>query len=520
MCDRMAGYVYDEVLEMSERFSFINEIEDEAFLYYFCEAGRSLYDQCTDLEADCARRPDTCIREGRALSEKVMKYLYYRLYGHKWKGKAYKLLDHIGFQKKVNNRTLIDMAQRIRVDGNAQVHADVADQNKYDLKQTSENILNSLPYIINKSYEIMKDADESWKEIHKEIQKEGTIGQTQVREKNSFEKSNSGKAESDETESGETESGETESVQNVTVPSFVRYFVRPDDYFALHSLELVTADVYLYRLLKNSRFTYVCFVEREETGYVVYTYDRESDTVFSKTDSTSEKKKGLLGRRPVCRFPADVQGYMRLVNMVRNALSSGEYKSAVVMPLKILEESGCRTDFFADLSGSFKKDREPGHLLLFTLTDKKELYACVQNRQYQWMQEPEQLLKCGRLVAADTYGTDEFANLLFRKILIENNRGLAGMGITKVYTAAESLHDYFMNADTMETYQNLKKGRGSILKELDRQLDRENVIQELVEKALTRDAVRIINTQPLHALQVERVYPGRCNRPEHAVLSG
>ena len=54
---------------MSEIFSFISKIEDQDFLDYFSDECRSLYDKCADLEADCKKRPDTCIREGRALSE-------------------------------------------------------------------------------------------------------------------------------------------------------------------------------------------------------------------------------------------------------------------------------------------------------------------------------------------------------------------------------------------------------------------------------------------------------------------
>ena len=38
-----------------------------------------------------------------------------------------------------------------------------------------------------------------------------------------------------------------EGMEIFTSASLVHYFVRPDDYFAPNSLELVTADVYMYR---------------------------------------------------------------------------------------------------------------------------------------------------------------------------------------------------------------------------------------------------------------------------------
>ena len=587
---------------MSEIFSFISKIEDQDFLDYFSDESRSLYDKCADLEADCKKRPDTCIREGRALSEQVMKYLYFRLSGCEWTGSAYELLKDNSFQNKVNNSTLIDMAHRIRTDGNAQVHAGGTSHSAIDILQVSKNILSHLPYVIQKSYEIIRRADErtqikekaGTKRNHNQNKKTGK----QPPVSNNIKKENADHESLADTKTAENADHEsladtktadtdknkladgmkktvlkeecaltlpyaagriqTEVTDIFTSVSSVHYFIRPNDYFALNSLELVTADVYLYRLLKNSRFEYVYFVETEGTGCAVYTYDGPSEMAFAQItasrnvktasavkNSTRQDQNELLaensmnhnstrmyGRRKICRFSMDENDRMKFASAVKTALDDKEHKTAAVMPLGIFGKDGYCTDAVIDTFSSIVKYNGTDNILLLTMTGRSSLCGCFTGKQIQlhdWAGQvldetgpftaydkqsaaADMLVKCGRLVIADEYGTDEFANLLFRKILIEGNKKLAGIGSAKVYALAESLRDYMMNKYTDQTYRTLKKITGNVIGELNRQLDKETVIQELVKKAGQLSSVRIGYTDQLHSLQIERVYHNYCER--------
>ena len=476
---------------MSEIFSFISKIEDQDFLDYFSDECRSLYDKCADLEADCKKRPDTCIREGRALSEQVMKYLYFRLSGCEWTGSAYELLKDNSFQNKVNNSTLTDMAHRIRTDGNAQVHAGGTSHSAIDILQVSKNILSHLPYVIQKSYEIIRRADErtqikekaGTKRNHNQNKKTGK----QPPVSNNIKKENADHESLADTKTAENADHEsladtktadtdknkladgmkktvlkeecaltlpyaagriqTEVTDIFTSVSSVHYFIRPNDYFALNSLELVTADVYLYRLLKNSRFEYVYFVETEGTGCAVYTYDGPSEMAFAQItasrnvktasavkNSTRQDQNELLaensmnhnstrmyGRRKICRFSMDENDRMKFASAVKTALDDKEHKTAAVMPLGIFGKDGYCTDAVIDTFSSIVKYNGTDNILLLTMTGRSSLCGCFTGKQIQlhdWAGQvldetgpftaydkqsaaADMLVKCGRLVISD-----------------------------------------------------------------------------------------------------------------------
>lgn len=650
-------------MKMSEKFAFVKEIEDKDFLDHFDDEYRSFYERCVDIEKEFEKGPGTCVRESRTMSESIMKYLYYRLYGKKWTGDACDLLTDKDFQKKVHNSTLIDAAHRIRKYGNTQVHEDEEIQSAIDLKQTAKTTLEDLSYVIRTSVEIMEQKGFNQNTENKQTRIQGKViikqekskksgndilkadvfdanfqlfdkekknqfqwtvlakGKNkkysfkggrilELREKNygrrfvcsitregmsgsisnadepfEVKKKEAPGKKAPEKEAPEKKAPEKEArKQDVKVPkteketakrespkrtntktgddrniqrpalscavrkmqkeeaefftsaSLVHYFLRPDDYFALNSLELVTADVYLYRLLKNSRFEYVYFVEPEGAGCTVYTYDGPSEMAFAQRKGFTEKgcAAECSGRRPTGHFSMEAEAGMAFAAAVKNALNDKEHKTAVVMPLRFLGKDGCCTAEVMESFGTLVKYNETDNVLLLTLTGKINFLECFEGKQMQlhdWAvrvldeagpQDADKrlrvavdlLLKCGRLVIANEYGTDEFANLLFRKILIEKNQGLAQIGAAKVFALAESMHDYLMNQNTQESYDNLKKTSGNVLRELNWQLDKENVIQEVVKKASEMHAVRIGCTDKLHALQVERVYHNSCdNKP-------
>lgn len=343
-----------------------------------------------------------------------------------------------------------------------------------------------------------------------------------------------------------------------TSATLVHYFVRPDDYFVLNSLEKVSADVYLYRLLKNSQFEYVYFVEVEGTECVIYAYDRASQDAFPQENKVQGEKKGLTGlsnlqrkkgsdenlrqaaksaehgRRKLRHFSTDNEFKMQFATAIKNALENAGHKTAVVMPLRIFGKDGYCTDAVIDTLYSLAKSNETDNVLLITLKDKSDFRECFYDKQrklHDWVNQvidrtgsndgkyvgvtTEYLLKCRRLVIADTYGVDEFANLLFRKIMIEGNRELSRIDSHKVYAIAESLHDYLMNERTEEKYNKLIKLKGNIMKELNKQLDRESVAREVAEKAKSLRPVRIGFSDKVNALQLERVYQEYYDRYEN-----
>ena len=346
-----------------------------------------------------------------------------------------------------------------------------------------------------------------------------------------------------------------------TSAALVHYFVCPNDYFALNSLELVSQDIYLYRLLKVSRFEYVYFVEVEGTECIIYSYDEASRSAFPKDRNVQGEKKTLsglssfqkrekvndqnepstventVGRRRVRHFSTGEEFRMQFATAIKNALDDREHKVAVVMPIRIFGKDGYCTDPVIDTLGNMVKNNETENVLLITLPGKSDFLECFnpeQRKIHDWINTvrgeagttngemlnyaTDLLLKQGRLLIADTYQADEFANLLLRKKIIEKNQGLAQIDSAKIFALAESLRDYLINENTTERYttlKTLKQFKGNALKELNRLLDKKEVCQELVEKANDLSAVRVGYTHRMIPLQIERVYHNYYDRYEN-----
>ncbi|HAX83350.1 MAG TPA: hypothetical protein DCY15_02325, partial [Ruminococcaceae bacterium] len=83
-----------------------------------------------------------------------------------------------------------------------------------------------------------------------------------------------------------------------TTQGIIKFFIRPNDLFALNSLELLDANEYLYRVLKNEGYQRVIFFEKNGVNNKVFAYDKLSqlsyqypdvfeDVDISKADSVS-----------------------------------------------------------------------------------------------------------------------------------------------------------------------------------------------------------------------------------------
>lgn len=65
-----------------------------------------------------------------------------------------------------------------------------------------------------------------------------------------------------------------------TTQGIIKFFIRPDDLFALNSLELLDANEYLYRVLKNEGYQRVIFFEKNGINNKAFAYDKLSQLSY------------------------------------------------------------------------------------------------------------------------------------------------------------------------------------------------------------------------------------------------
>lgn len=342
-----------------------------------------------------------------------------------------------------------------------------------------------------------------------------------------------------------------------TSSSLVHYFVRPNDYFVLNSLELLMPDSYLYRLLKQSDFEYIYFVEIESTECVIYAYDTisqnalykeknkaiEEETVsgLSNPSRVSSEKIGSsvenireYGKRRVCIFSVGEDFGVQFAATVKNALDNPKHKTAIVIPISFFGKEGYCTDSVINTLGNLGKHNLTENALIITLPNKSDFLECFKAKQldiHDWINAVldeagsanrekldyavNLLLKHGRLLTASKYGVDEFANLLFRKKIIEKNEWFSSLNYTKIYAIAESLRTYLIDENSLEVYKTIEKFKGSILKELNRLLDKKDVCDEIKEKANFMSPVRLGYSDEINSLCIERVFHQYSDRYEN-----
>lgn len=341
-----------------------------------------------------------------------------------------------------------------------------------------------------------------------------------------------------------------------TNASLVDYFIRPNDNFVLNSLEIVSPDVYLYRLLKQSHFEKVYFVEVEGTNCEIYSYDEFSADAFAferkKTvrkglsglttlAKKSEEAKSIddtknyqrkYGKRKIRNFSSDAEFKMQFATAIRNALEDKKQKTAVVMPLRIFERKGYCDDAVIDTLGNIAKHNDTENALIITLQNRSDILECMNSDNtniHDWVNIVQDeagttnnerrakainyLVSHGRILIAEEYGVDEIANLILRKILIENDPILSAIDINKVYPLAEHLKQFFINQS--KEFNTLRNFNGNIIKELCNQLKMDSVKKELVNKSEEYKPAKNGYSDKLNPLQLERVYHTRYDHYEN-----
>lgn len=293
------------------------------------------------------------------------------------------------------------------------------------------------------------------------------------------------------------------------INGLVHYFVRPNDEFALNSLELLTADACLTRLLMGEGFERVTFLEPERGGLAV--------SAYGAAPGDPREAEDLKRNFPQALY--------------RALKKSGACKTALVMPLTALERSGGCRDGVADVINKIEKTGNGGNILLLTAAHMSNLVNCFAQPAgfHPWLAgflsetggderadaAARELAGRGMLVRADEYHADEIANLLLRKKLVEGAGVLRDLPVSKVYGLAGPLLEHALQIRrhfTQIPYQN----RGaSCIRQLNRLLDGERVQRELVEAAARVEPSGVGYSDRLTPLLLERIYgidTRRCRR--------
>lgn len=117
------------------------------------------------------------------------------------------------------------------------------------------------------------------------------------------------------------------------------YFVRPNDSFVLNTLELLDADAYLYRLLKQEGYENITFVEVKSTECRIYAYDAQSESVFKAKSATEKKdRKAHLESRSTAQRRKQRQRLLLAAGAFAN--SPGERSLSSSSPQKLARRSG------------------------------------------------------------------------------------------------------------------------------------------------------------------------------------
>lgn len=325
-----------------------------------------------------------------------------------------------------------------------------------------------------------------------------------------------------------------------SVCGLVHYFVRPDDEFALNSLELVDADAYLYRLLRREGYERVAFVEVESTNCQIYAYDPPSGAIFQ----AASEKKGLddltlrrtapkaacptpavIGRRMVQSFSQAEQFQKKFVAEINHALEDARTKTAIVMPLSIFEKAGFFSDAIISTVNRLERISNRKNILVLTMPRRDDLRWCFEGNRAQlhaWVnaivtnpdrlnmvKEALRILKSlGIIVLADEYQADEIANLLLRKKHLEQSPLLAAVPDTALYHLAGQLRDHCTQVQD-QGFQHIPylDRRGNCIRQLNALLDRPQVQEELAERArrLPVGTTRLAYSRELEPLMLERV---------------
>ena len=323
----------------------------------------------------------------------------------------------------------------------------------------------------------------------------------------------------------------------------IHYYIRPNDDFVLNSLEKLDADTYLYRLLREEGFEQIFFIDINEDSCSVVAYDKlsywatEKPDAFSavdvqdpkaiaafveraegkdepeKTEKTGPAFKNTrvtarkptkkvipqVGRCQMQRFKTPEEFGSFMLNRISPALKRKNAKSAVVIPMEIFEKPGYIADVTISTFRVAQKDNR----------DKKNLIVLVEvldglpNGQWRAAAALDVLRKEGVLVQSDKIYPDEIANLLLRKKLVERDPRFAPLQVSKIYGLAEMIAELCMLERNQ--FKTLKPFvMHDFIRQLDSRLARDEVVEELLEKAAGLKGRTPVNFEKLNALELQR----------------
>lgn len=209
--------------------------------------------------------------------------------------------------------------------------------------------------------------------------------------------------------------------------NMIHYFVRPNDYFILNTLEKLDANAYLYRLLRDEGYRQIFFVDIRETNFSVITYDQFSywatvkpkefdlvdvedpaamsaflgettgapepsagnalNTRFIRTvpQPVSEKRTQIqpLGRYQLQTFATQAEFVAFVLNRISPAINSDKVKTAVVMPMEIFEDTGrisqsaISSEIIETIRTAQKENRSKRNIVVLTTPYQDNLANCM-----------------------------------------------------------------------------------------------------------------------------------------------
>lgn len=463
---------------MSSRFEFIKEVKDAEF---HSKLG-DLYEKCLKIEHFMEEAPADCLMNIRKQNERLVKHVCRRLVGReKAEGSTYEILRDSEFTAAVNDATLIAYSDRLRFDGNQVTYSNEEAPTVMDEEMSAELGVTIFAFVVNRFCKIidaLSPGPDGRETAGAAVQDKSLRTAEQPPDANCQAVPRPSSTQLPLAKSAVYPLSPPNNMPRLFDPinGLVHYFIRPNDEFALNSLELLGADACLYRLLKQEGFERIAFLEIEHEDIQVNTYD-----AFSK-DILSVARLRQQFSRELCR-----------------ALEHNSYKTAIVMPLSVLEKnSGCRNEVVSAIN-RIDKAGNGGNILLLTATHRSGIVRCFTESigLHPWLSAAllgkedsekipaaiHELEERGMIVLADEYRADEIANLLLRKKLVDGSGPLKDLPVSKVYELAGLLLEHCLQ-DKKHFDQIPYQNRGnSCIRQLNALLDDTRVQQELVTAA-------------------------------------
>lgn len=332
-----------------------------------------------------------------------------------------------------------------------------------------------------------------------------------------------------------------------TTSALLRYFVRPYDDFVLNSLEIVDADVYLYRLLRKEGYERIAFIDTEDRKCNVFVYDLESSSLFETEMPSGQKEtdrgtplRRQYGKRIVASFVNSGSFTEYFCTNICRALTDRRYKTVVVAPLHLFKKSGYCRNTVIDAVEMAEKSRHGKNILLFALPQRNNILQCFEEPYSRlhssWTsaitaagRKPDELvsyaidelLNRGMIVLADNYDTDEIANLLLRKKFIEQEAFLQDIGTSQIYSLALRLKEHCLKEKKRFPASIIPfiDRRHSCIRDINTLLDSQALQQALVKMGAEAEPAKVPYSKAIPSLMIRRVYHDEKSDSEHTNIA-